>query len=217
MSGYATAADYDSATKLCAMCILALQTTHLLRKKEGVDAIAVFSGLGITAREKVAIEGWNHGALEARFLLFAGGNPGKGYDHRLTIERLQEAPYYLKKIEGVYTQIETQNTKTQATWVAEMAKELGAKSIGLVVSPWHAPRALLTQLKANVNEGIKIPIIILPSFEGADFVTPESGTDEFALIPGEMKRILQYQEKGDVATFEEAMDYFRWLWTESGK
>ncbi|GEM_PF-6755796 len=39
-----------------------------------------------------------------------------------------------------------------------------------------------------------------------------NGRNGWELVPGEVERIVQYQQKGDVATYEELKCYLGWLW-----
>ncbi|MGY0006728.1 hypothetical protein [Micromonospora sp. I033] len=43
---------------------------------------------------------------------------------------------------------------------------------------------------------------------------PETGATAYDLVPGEVKRILDYMGEGWVATSGELQEYLRWLWSE---
>lgn len=91
-----------------------------------------------------------------------------------------------------------QNTKEEADRFAALARERGWKRLMLVSSPHHMPRALLTMLGSLGGERL----VLVPA------AAPLERDD---LVPQELERIALYQKKGDVASYEEGVNYFVWL------
>ncbi|GAB3958557.1 ElyC/SanA/YdcF family protein [Micromonospora vulcania] len=178
---------------------------------EQVDALAIASGQGEEWRFSHAIRSWEANP-DLRHLLVANGNPAEKTYVEITLDYLRG--FGLRRTEGVCLQAEpAPNTGLQAAWIADQVQGLGIASLGLVVSPYHLPRAYLTVLKALDNGGLRIPVIPVPVAVAPDAPVPETGADTYDLIPGEVTRILSYQDKGWVATSEELQQYLRWLWS----
>lgn len=176
-----------------------------------VDALAVATGQGERWRLTHAIRSWeaNPGL---RHLLVANGNPAEASYDEITIDHLRGLG--LRRVEGVRLQAEpAPNTGLQAAWIADRIRSHGITGLGLVVSPYHLPRAYLTVLKACESGGIRVPLIPLPVAVPPETPVPETGATAFDLVPGEVKRIVAYMDRGWVATTGELRQYLRWLWS----
>lgn len=183
-------------------------------KKQG-DALVVFPGLGETWRISQAVQDWDQvKPADSRYLLIAGHNRReKSYDH-LSLSRLQEAPYSLQRFwSNVIIQPHAEHTVEQANWLIDHVEELDIKSLTLYVSPYHLLRAYCTLLKTFLKRNVE-PVAIFPRAVSISPQTliPEYQKPAWNMVAGEMERILKYQEKGDVASFEEFQKYLDWLW-----
>jgi hypothetical protein len=188
------------------------------------EAILVFPSLGTTEHITEAINLWEFGNKlkigrhHSRYLLIAGHHPSEDiYYEDLSLEKLQEDPYQLSHLDGVISIPHAQHTAEQALWVVEQVKERNIQSISLIVPAFHLLRAYCTVLKAFINTHTPpIPIYPRPANIAPSALIPPGDRCGWNMIAGEMERIFTYQEKGDVATFEEFQAYMDWLWNPSG-
>ena len=192
----------------------AMMVYSIPRIMEDVQAVVVFPGLGEDWRITHAI-GWWHQAF-SDFFLVAGINPRETTWKRLDINGLMRSPFFLKRTRGVETQINAAHTKEQAEWVYERVMSLGIQSLALFASPFHCLRAYLTLLKTFIDhEKNDVILIPAPTPVAPTRFIPENGRNGWEFVPGEVERIVQYQEKGDVATYEELNWYLSWLWNQT--
>jgi uncharacterized SAM-binding protein YcdF (DUF218 family) len=97
------------------------------------------------------------------------------------------------------------NTKAEADRAVTFASERGYKTMLVVTSPHHQYRAFLTFLKSMKDADANLVLINAPA--------PLSWTEEnpwgrrIDLLEDEWTRIDTYQEKGDVASFAEGIEY----------
>jgi hypothetical protein len=176
-----------------------------------VDALVIASGQGEEWRFTHAIRNWEANP-DLRYLLVANGNPAEETYVEITLDYLRSLG--LRRISGVYLQAEpAPNTGLQAAWIVNQVQARGITSLALTVSPYHLPRLYLTVLKKFTRSGICLPIIPVPVAVPPDTPVPETGATAYDLVPGEMKRILTYMDKGWVATIEELQQYLQWLWS----
>lgn len=178
------------------------------------DAIAVFPGRGENSRLQHAVNVWEANRT-TRFFLVAGTKwTAEKTTKQPTVELLSQEQFGLKTTTGVIVHYHANITTEQTNWVVSRIQELKITSVGLVVTPYHLIRAYLTLLKETLKADIRIPIIPLPVPKAPDAIVPEDNADAWTLFDGEMKRIIQYQEKGDVATLPELKEYLAWLWQQ---
>lgn len=120
------------------------------------------------------------------------------------------------------------NTKEENDYFLELARERKLKRALVVGQPHHLVRSFLGLLKSmsDANYWMRI-YAVSPKFKTTDswwqavysfsaFLTPEElplseerYRPRFDLVGGEVTRIPRYQEKGDLATFEELFLYLR--------
>ncbi len=200
--------DNGQAAQLVALSVMILS---LPQRTTEVDAILVLPGQGEDLRLTQAIEAWNT-SPNVKHLLVAGNYNGETTWFEPTLDNLSEAPYGLVRKEGVVIQPHAHHTKEQGEWIAATARDLRIESIALVVSPYHLTRAYLTFVKCFEKLGIKVALYPAPVRIAPDVSSPETGLNSWQYVPGEVERVLVYQEKGDVATYEELQGYLEWLW-----
>ncbi|HLC94852.1 MAG TPA: hypothetical protein VJH89_00040 [Patescibacteria group bacterium] len=185
----------------------------LPRREASTESLLVFPGLGETWRLTQAIQCWDTVAT-AKYLLIAGHNQREKMWASLTLDTLTEPPFNLKRHKGVYVVSHAEHTKEQAQWVVEKIQELNISSLALFVSPYHLLRAYCTVLRMLIKHGIQIPMIPVPISIAPDTKIPEINASAWDMVQGEVERFSLYQEKDDVATYDEFKKYITWLWTQ---
>jgi hypothetical protein len=144
--------------------------------------------------------------------LVANGNPAEDTYVDLSLDYLRGLG--LRRFDGVCLQTEpAPNTGLQARWITDQIQTRDITSLALTVSAYHLPRLYLTVLKELIRSGVRVPLIPVPAYFSPSASIPESGASTYDLVPGEMKRILTYMDKGWVATPEELEHYLHWLWS----
>ncbi|RJQ36660.1 hypothetical protein C4552_02070 [Candidatus Parcubacteria bacterium] len=210
----------ENPTRESSVAALATYVLALPRPIERVDALVALLGEGEAERLTYPISWWErvdrdgNRAVRARYLLVAPHNRRERTSERLDIARLRQPPYNLTRTDGVIWDDHAEHTAEQAQWFARMARAYGIKSAALFAPPYHIVRAYLTfvlrlQLTWTQVQLIPAPIPVPPMR-----ISPESSATGWALIPGETKRIIQYQHKGDVATLAKLTEYLGWLWAQ---
>ncbi len=182
---------------------LVLISNERLKK---ADAIVLLEGDGLNRVKPAAdlyLQGW------AGRIIVSGGiyTPDYGsYPSEYLAPELVKSGVPSEKIviEG-----KSQHTREQAEEVLELARRNDWKIIILVASPHHQYRAFLTFLKVMKEKQIKIQIINSPARELPWF--EETGWGKrITLIDSEFEKIEKYGALGQVATFEEAIEYQQW-------
>lgn len=178
------------------------------------DAVAVFGCLELQTRVH-AIARWR--ASGAGQLLFAGINPNekKSFD-ALTLERLRQDPYDLSadELARTVTQVETENTKTQAQWLVQEADVRHLRVVELHASPYHIVRAYLTVLAAMDHRDKRFLLIPYPTPTPPGYPVPETGVVVADMTTGEYARIVKYRSGGDVASLAQLNEYLSWMWRQ---
>lgn len=162
------------------------------------QAVAVFSSERENERLYYGIDLWKK---YGQYLLIAAindkNNPVYTRKHiiRLCYPRLREdSPV-------VFIQEKAENTLEQAEWMGKIIKDNSIDSVIVTTALYHLPRAFLTLLKVLQKNKQKVILIPAP--------TKPLGLSKNFFVPGEVRRIIEYQKKGDVATFEELYEYFK--------
>lgn len=96
------------------------------------------------------------------------------------------------------------NTHQQAVWVSETLRRNPEIRSAIVVSAWyHLPRTFLTFLKVLIDNNQKIELAT-SSPQGGEIY-------EIGFITAEERKIIDYQQEGDVATLGDLNDYLNRL------
>jgi hypothetical protein len=143
-----------------------------------------------------------------------GTNKSEVIQSQLSLDRLKEEPFLLRRVESVLTQVEAVHTREQTDWIIKHVETNNLTSLGLVVSHWHMTRAYLAILKSMLNAGVQIPIFPIVVSSSPETVIPEMKAKIKDLSAGEAERIKKYQEIGQIAYFDELMQYLEWLWSQ---
>jgi hypothetical protein len=204
LSGFTTGQLLEVMKALTVILTLPQSAAH------HVDALVVATGQGEEWRLAQAIRSWEANRA-LRHLLVANGNPAEQTYVEITLDYLRSLG--LRRMSGVHLQAEpAPNTGLQAAWIVTQVQARDITSLALAVSPYHLARLYLTVLKAFTSSGFWVPMIPLPVAVPPDTAVPETGATAYDLVPGEIKRILEYLDNGWVATPEEVQQYLRWLW-----
>jgi hypothetical protein len=210
---------HTEVTKLIAIDNLIMSIPSTLKdiSTDG-GAIATFPGMGECARLRHAVDRWNPSANGHSWLFVCGLHQAEKTAKRYTIEVLQDE-YGLKDLDHVVTQVEAANTLEQAKWLVAEAKSRNIRSVALVAPAYHLPRVYCTVLRQCIAQEYRMVLIPEP-VRGAPFdAVPELGglgIEAHEMIPGEWRRVHDYQAKGDTASFLELIAYLRWLYHERG-
>ena len=157
------------------------------------DAVVCLEGDG-QERTKKALEIFKNGL--APIIIVSGG-----YDNPpFSIVALKMAEYLIKEgaqKEKIIIEPNSQNTREQAEEVMKIVKENNWKRIILVASQFHQLRAYLTFLKAMKDANMKIVIIN----------APVGDKSRKKLLEEEFKKIKEYEKKGHIFTFNQALEY----------
>lgn len=95
------------------------------------------------------------------------------------------------------------HTRAEADATLRIAQKKDWKTLLLVTTHYHAPRALLAWVKARADLGVKINFVMIIVAEFPEF---KKESEDEALLR-ELERIALYQEKGDIASFKEGIEY----------
>lgn len=97
------------------------------------------------------------------------------------------------------------HTRAEAVRAMELAESEGWKTVLIVTSPHHQYRAFLTFLKAMRDAGLELSLMNAAALLSWDTPTPWGVRRD--LLSQEFDRISAYQQKGDVASYEEGIAY----------
>lgn len=179
---------------------IVLVQSQRLRK---ADAIVLLTGDALVRTKKAATLFREHWAP----LIVVSGNsfaPEHGslnahdYRNALLEDRVPETQILLEA--------KSLNTRQQGINIMEMVKKKGWKRIIIVASHYHQYRAFLTFLQARTDAQSNVDIIN-GWMRNLSWTRKEPYGIRIDLLEGEFDRIEQYQQKGDVASFKEGIDY----------
>ena len=148
---------------------------------------------------------------EAKFLIFSGGVDNEevgSFCYNKCESRILN--YNVPQVQLVL-ELNSTNTREQALEVIEMCVQNNWTSLILTASHYHQFRAFLTFLKVLIEKKIENKIII--------YNAPENQLDWFAdsgwgkrvdLLELEFDKIQKYQKLGHIASYSDAVKYFKW-------
>jgi hypothetical protein len=206
-------AGYPAGRFLDVMRALTMILTLPAEAAADVDAVAVLTGQGETWRLAHAVADRETNPAR-RHLLVATTNAAEATYAPITPDTLRGLG--LRRTGGVHIQaVAAADTGVQAAWIAAQIREHDITGLALAVSPYHLPRAYLTVLRACEDRGIRIPLLPMPVPVAPSTVVPESAANAWDMLPGELRRILDYADRGWIATPAQLRAYVDWLWTQS--
>lgn len=145
----------------------------------------------------------------APLVVISGGDTSKR-DYALPASEM--LPDLLEKgvpREAVVLEEKSQNTREQAIEIMKLAKERGWKSILIVATHYHQYRAFLTFLKAMRDSGLSLILTSSPA-RPKWFGENGRGKKRIGILEDELRKIKEYGARGDVASFEEGIEYLQW-------
>lgn len=193
---------------------LSMMLYAMSRMYDKVEALGVFQGMGEHWRVAEPADLYEQGF--AKYFLITGNASEEKTAVQMSADVLKGQPFNLKRVEGIHFQSDGPRLHTglQAIWMLEKIKELGIQSLALFVSPYHDERAFRTLLKVFLKTQTPwIPLIPVPVTVSPDTTIPESGATAWESVPGEVKRIGDYQK--DVANYRETREYISWFWANA--
>jgi len=194
--------EFDARSEIAAVVM-----TILGIRLQRADGIALFTGEGERHRVLHGVNLWNrdYGRL---FLVTGDSEQTSRSFGETTKKEITDLCHVEENCPEIFKQERADHTGEQANWVAGLAVENQVESLIVTASLYHLPRVFLTLLKCLQRKNQKILLIPSPA-------RPVQFSREWLLIPGEVERIVRYQEKGDVATAQEL--YSHLLWQLSGQ
>jgi uncharacterized SAM-binding protein YcdF (DUF218 family) len=170
------------------------------------DVIVLLEGDGLF-RVKKAVELYHENY--SKKILFSGGIYDPNYG---SFPKEYIIPELLKggvPMEDIIIEGNSLNTRDEAIEIMGLCRKNSWKRLILVASHYHQYRAYLTFLKAMQNSGMMIEIINGTS-QSLKWFEETGWGNRFDLLKQEFIRIKKYRELGDLATYEEAIEYQRW-------
>lgn len=182
--------------------VVAITTFISAIRLRGADAILVVTGEGEHERVFHGVELWKQNFGKYLFITTNSRETKErfGIYTREYIAQLCQVDQEDPRI--VVDEGDVRNTLDQVNWAATVIARVSIKSLIVVSSVYHLPRVLLTLLRVLQKEQLKL--ILIPN--AVPLLLPQ----DYLRIPGEVKRIIQYQKRGDIATVNELYQHFVW-------
>lgn len=186
---------------------IVLLNTEIVQKS---DVIVILEGDGFS-RYKKAVELYKHGY--ASRICFSGGLDdvkSGAYSYELIKpllirEGIKEGDLILEN--------RSMNTHDQAVNIIDMAKCNNWKRIIIVASHYHIYRAFLTFLQER-NKNMSELFLDMAVVNDLDWFEDTGYGKRIDLLGEEFKKIELYQEKGDVASYDDGVEYLKWKFKE---
>lgn len=170
------------------------------------DAIILLEGDGVN-RVSTAATLYLQGM--ASIIVFSGGavNYEYGsYPKEHIIPKLLDAGV---KESHIIVDDKSMQTKAQAKEIVSLAKQKNWKRIILVASPDHQYRAYLTFLRIILDNYPSLIMINAPA-KNLSWFDDMGWKSQYNRLDQEFERIDKYSAKGDLANYQEAIEYHKW-------
>lgn len=170
------------------------------------DAIVILTGDGLT-RVPAAFGYFVQGVAPA--IVVSGGvqDPPYAIDANRVVGSLIGQGLHRDKL---FVENESQHTRESAEKVIDMAQANGWGSLFVVTSAYHLPRAMLTFIKVLEERDLAhIYVTVEAAFSRWSEVPDGLDVDRAALVEIEAEKVARYQEKGDVASYADGIEYMR--------
>lgn len=173
-------------------------------------ALVTIPGMGEKYRVSLPIQFWD--TTSTHFLLIAGGSEEIILNFS---DKDQECIQIHQR--SIFCQPYAANTVEQTDWIIAKCQELKIESFIFYAPAYHITRAYLTLLKSMLKAESSLVMVqqTLP-VSPHNTVPLADHAPAYKLIPSEVARITTYQEKGDVATLEELLQYLGSLYPALG-
>lgn len=185
-----------------------------LPRPERTGALVIWPGFERKRVFETAANLWRH--ERSTKLWVAAQNPKEsgGKEMYLTKESLADRFGIMNGPEReIVIQGEGENTKVQADWLAGMIILNPPQSITLVAPGFHMTRAVMTILASLRNTGApQVRIYPHPTEMDPAEIIPIPGACQWDFAKKEGERIIAYQAKGDVCSFDELRMHLTQTW-----
>ena len=114
-------------------------------------------------------------------------------------------------VENIIHENKSKNTKEQAQNIIQLCLKNNWESIILVISNFHQYRAYLTFLQELINQKLDTIIKIYNSPCNLSWFEKSAWGVRHELLEVEFEKIKFYQEKGDVCSYDKAIQYIEWI------
>jgi uncharacterized SAM-binding protein YcdF (DUF218 family) len=141
----------------------------------------------------------------APLIAAVGGDTRREYGSFLSGELKKKLLELGVRDSALFVEESAMHTKAEADRITELAREHGWKTILIVTSPHHQYRTFLTFLRSMNQAGLDLDVRNTPA--PLSWFSVQSWGRRADLLESEMKKISTYQEKGDVASYEEGIAY----------
>lgn len=170
------------------------------------DAILLLAGEDSMARIATAMELMRRQAADR--IIISGGRhePPQHLDAQSV--RMELIAQGLAE-DRILVEDKSRNTYEQALQVLDLPQVAAMKSLMLVASAYHLPRAFLTFVAMLKVRGVAdtLRIVPVPAFAAWDVGPLRDGPTRLQLFLLELDKIGEYQQKGNVAAYEDGLDY----------
>ncbi len=183
-----------------------IEIMALPRHYRRADALVIVTGQLERGRFS-AIEPWNKRTTNARYLLVAGQNKEEREREWIDLERLQAAPYNLRRTEGVIVEPCALHTRDQTDWVARQVIKERITSVAPYAAAYHLSRVVMAMIKSFLLHNIWIPIFPMPAPADLSLISAFSGRPMRSFLAGERKRRHDYVRNGEIASPKEVVYY----------
>ena len=180
----------------------------LLEKQKIVkgDVIFVLQGDGVF-RAASAVELFQDGY--APLVAIVGSANDRSYGSYPSIEVRDEMLRLGLPKEIIHFEEVGVHTHAEAKRAMELAEEKDWKTILIATSPHHQYRAFLTFLKAMRDASLDLNLVNAPANLSMTEKTPWGRRTD--LLVQEFAKIIEYQKKGDVASYEDGIAHLKLL------
>ncbi len=172
------------------------------------DVVIILEGDGINRISK-ACKIYNNQLAD--FIVFSGGVDNIKYGSYTFEKCAKEFKKSNINPNKIIIEEKSQNTRHQAENIIDLCLTNNWNSIILTASHYHQFRAFLTFLKVLIEKKLEKKIIIYNAIVNNLNWYKETGWGiRIELLKLEFKKINKYQKENDVASFREAIEYFKW-------
>lgn len=184
-----------------------------LPRPSQTHALVIWPGFERKHCFRYGAELWAQG--QADVLLLAGQNPEESPDNLHLDESEFRKKFGIPDDSRFYSQGEAFHTGMQAEWLTKMVNEHNLLDVALVAPAFHMTRAYMTIVasmkKANTGH---VPIYPFPTAMDLGEIIPIPDANQWRFAQKEAKRILAYQIKGDVCSFEAPRAHISTTWAK---
>lgn len=193
------------------MVLASTNAVLALPRPPQTHALVIWPGFERKHCFRYGAELWAQG--QADVLLLAGQNPEESPDNLYLDESEFRRKFGIPDDSRFYSQGVALHTGMQAQWLAKMVDEHNLLDVALVAPAFHMTRAYMTIVASMERVGMDhVPIYPFPTAMDPGEIIPIPDANQWRFAQKEAKRILDYQLKGDVCSFEDLRDHITKTW-----